>query len=63
MTEHGAPGHTCPFCARLDSRKALADLLLLAYIDGLEQRCPAPRLDTTGRAPLVPLWPAGGDRA
>lgn len=52
----------------------LSRLLLLAYLDKLEQRTPlpalrpatlparAPRLDDTGRPPYVPLRPAGGDR-
>lgn len=49
----------------------LRALLALAYIDGLAKRPqivptdPATviRLDDTGRAPVVPLRPTGGDRA
>lgn len=47
----------------------LRALLALAWIDGLAARTPAPdvttrvRLDDTGRAPVVPLRPDGGDRA
>jgi hypothetical protein len=53
----------------------LSRLLLLAYLDKLEQRVPlpplrpaelpvrAPRLDDTGRGPFVPLRPTGGDGA
>lgn len=48
----------------------LRALMALAYLDGLQQRPEiAPtgpltriRLDDTGRAPVVPLRPAGGDR-
>lgn len=48
----------------------LRELYALAYIEGLQrherpQEPPAPpvRLDTPGRAPIVRLRPAGGDRA
>ena len=48
----------------------LRDLYALAYLEGLQRRpriAPADpltrvRLDDTGRAPVVPLRPNGGDR-
>lgn len=53
---------------------SLERLYLAAWLDGLQQRTPEPavrrvdslaelvRVDDTGRAPLVPLRPADGDR-
>jgi len=54
-----------------DDRRILADAYLAAWIEGLERHPlsvavrPAGRvpLDDTGRAPVVPLRPTGGDRA
>lgn len=47
----------------------LRDLYALAWLEQLEARTPMPtgpatrlRLDDTGRAPIVPLRPTGGDR-
>lgn len=57
-----------------EGREVLAEALLLAWIEGLCTRTPAPAvrvrasvgervpLDDTGRAPIVPLAPNGGDR-
>lgn len=58
-----------------EQRAEFGALLTLAYLTRLEQRCPmaplpvvelparAPRLDDTGRAPIVALRPNGGDGA
>ena len=54
----------------IDTR-SLRDLFAAAYIEGLEQKArlhplstptPVVPLDDTGRAPVVPLRPNGGDR-